>query len=340
MKVMQSVVSATGFALLGSVALAASPVQREVQFDLPSQPLSAALVKFGEQSDLRVIFYTDRLEGIDAPEVQGSLTPEQALRRLLQKSALLYEFVDDRTVSIFAAEDVGRTEGTRQGIPEVLVSGSRILNMDVVRTRDDAQPYQILDSGAIERSNAVSVESFLKRSLPANTAALSDGQLNVNAAGNASKINLRNLGTQSTLVLINGRRAIGAAYFGGNLQADVNTIPLSAIERIEVLPSAASAIYGGAAMGGVVNVVLKQNYDGGEARVRYENTFDADAPIRSYDFSYGTSLEEGRSNVLLTGHYSETQWLVNADRPELMQRGYQRVLQNSPGLLYSTTNPF
>lgn len=234
----------------------------------------------------------------------------------------------------------GADREAQKGIPEVLVTGSRILNMDVVRTRDDPQPYQILDSEMIERSGAVSVEDFLKRSLTTNTTALSKGQLNVSAPGNSSEINLRNLGTGSTLVLINGRRAIGAAYFGGNLQADVNAIPLAAIERIEVLSSSASAIYGGAAMGGVVNVVLKQNYSGGDLKLRYENTFDSDAPIREIDLAYGTSLEGGRTNFLVAGHYSDTDWLVNADRPELMERGFQRVLAGSPTLLYSGTNPF
>lgn len=243
---------------------------------------------------------------------------------------------DEASAQASAAAD----RESQKGIPEVLVTGSRILNMDVVRTRDDPQPYQILDSEMIERSGAVSVEDFLKRSLTTNTAALSKGQLNVSAPGNSSEINLRNLGTDSTLILINGRRAIGAAYFGGNLQADVNAIPLAAIERIEVLSSSASAIYGGAAMGGVVNVVLKQNYAGGDVRVRYENTFEASAPIQEVDLAYGTSFEDGRTNVLVAGHYSDTKWLVNADRPELMQRGFERVLANSPSLLYSPTNPF
>lgn len=237
------------------------------------------------------------------------------------------------------SSEAGDVESTK-GIPEVFVTGSRMLNMDVTRTADDPQPYQILDSETIGRSGSTSVEDFLKQMLPANTSALSNGQLNVNAAGNSSKINLRNLGTASTLVLVNGRRAIGASYFGDNLQADVNTIPLAAIERIEVLPSAASAIYGGAAMGGVVNVVLKQNYEGGEVKVRYENTFDSDAPNREVDMTYGMPFEEGRTHVLLAAHFSDRKALVNADRPELLQAGIDRVLQNSPGLLFSPTNPF
>jgi outer membrane receptor protein involved in Fe transport len=350
------IASMVAIALAGPPTLAMSSqvvdLDSTVTFDIAAQPLSSALVQFAKQSNIQVLTASLSLGSYRVNAVRGAASAREVLIRMLEGTGLRFEEVGSGTVSISAADtkpavgasaddaESGAERTDVRGIPEVLVSGSRLLNMDVVRTRDDAQPYQILESAAIERSNAVSVENFLKRSVSANTAALSKGQLNVTAAGNASEINLRNLGTQSTLILINGRRAIGAAYFGGNLQADVNTIPLAAIERIEVLPSAASAIYGGAAMGGVVNVVLKQKYDGGDARVRYENTFDADAPIRSVDLSYGTSFEEGRSNVLLTAHYSDTKWLVNADRPELMNRGYQRVLQNSPELLYSTTSPF
>jgi iron complex outermembrane receptor protein len=227
-----------------------------------------------------------------------------------------------------------------QGMPEVLVAGSRLLNMDVVRTQNDPQPYRILDSETIERSSAVSVEEFLKRNLTANTLVQGNGQFNANADGNSSSVNLRGLGTESTVILINGRRAVGASSFGSNLQPDLNTVPLAAIERIEVLPASASAIYGGAAMGGVVNVVLKQNYTGGEARVRYENTTEANAPIRGADFTYGASLEDGRTNLLFAAHYSDSDSLVNADRPQLMQAGIARVMQNNPALLYSPTNPF
>src|SRR5205085_1980006 len=89
-----------------------------------------------------------------------------------------------------------------------------------------------------------------------------------------SAINLRGLGIDKTLILVNGRRMAGVNYSRGDemrtYQPDLNGIPLAAVERIEVLPSSASAIYGGSAMGGVINVILKKNYQGGEARYSYD----------------------------------------------------------------------
>lgn len=316
------------------------------RFNISAGNAADSLSEFGVQSGLQLLFVKQAVQGYETRAVSGELEVREALSKLLEGTGLTFEFVNDRTVAIRGKDEPGaadtgasETESVR-GIPEVFVTGARLLNMDVVRTRDDPQPYQILDNTVIERSNSVNVEDFLKRSLSSNAVSLSNGQVNVNAQGNASRINLRNLGLGSTLILINGRRAIGPSYFGDTLQAEVNTIPLAAIERIEVLPSAASAIYGGAALAGVVNVVLKQNYEGGDVRVRYENVFDGDAPIRAIDMAYGTSFEDGRTHVLIAGHLSEGDALVNADRPELMRRGVDRLLRSSPALLYSSTNPF
>ncbi|MBL8270019.1 TonB-dependent receptor [Steroidobacter sp.] len=352
-----SLLTATACVLLVDVAGAQSAM---VELDLPEQSLALSLNAVAAATHINVLFDTAEIAAYRAPALKGRIGVDEALSRLLAGTGLTHRFLDAKTIVLAAgggetASQVPGASGELQartadadtsadldirGIPEVLVSGSRILNMDVRRTQDDPQPYQILDSVQIERSGAVSVESFLKRGLTANTSVRSNGQINANANGNSSSVDLRGLGTASTLILINGRRAVGASAFGENIQPDLNSIPLAAIERIEVLPSAASAIYGGAAMGGMVNVILKQNYDGGEARVRYENTFEADAPIREVDLTYGTSFEDGRTNVLVAAHYSDSEWLVNGDRPELLSRGVARVLQNYPALLRSATNPF
>jgi len=86
-----------------------------------------------------------------------------------------------------------------------------------------------------------------------NTTSLTNSQTNpqqgTSPLGTTSTINLRGLGSNETLILIDGRRTAGVSFAGNSVQPDINGIPLSAIERIEVLPSSASAIYGGAAVG-------------------------------------------------------------------------------------------
>src|SRR5262249_42188326 len=157
------------------------------------------------------------------------------------------------------------------------------------RSENDAQPYTILDAEAIQKSGAANIESFLKQRLTMNTTFHSNAQSGPGStSGATSSINLRGLGTNETLVLVIGRRIPGVNIFLGEVnQPDLNGMPLAAIERIEVLPSSASAIYGGAAVGGVVNVVLKRNFQGGEFDATYENTTQSDAPIHTLDATYG-----------------------------------------------------
>src|SRR6266853_1427642 len=208
--------------------------------------------------------------------------------------------------------DSDKLEEVTVKLPEILVKGSRIMNVDVKRTEDDVQPYYILDSKQIQQSGATNVEEFLKQRLTMNTTIRSNSQAypGFSIAGSTSSVNLRGLGSNETLILINGRRSAGVSIQGTTNQPDINGIPLSAIERIEVLPSSASAIYGGAAVGGVVNIILKKNFKGGEFNATYENTTQSNAPLRSVNATYGVSLGDGKTRVMVTGHYSDGEILL------------------------------
>jgi iron complex outermembrane recepter protein len=219
-------------------------------------------------------------------------------------------------------------------------------NMDAPRSINDAQPYYILGSDQIARSGAVDLEGFLKQHLTMNTSAFSSNQNSGrNDYGNTSSINLRGLGADKTLVLVNGRRVAGVTindFMEGEIvtgQPDINGIPLAAVDRVEVLPSSASGIYGGSAIGGVVNVVLKRNYSGGEARMTYKNMFDNDAPARSASLQYGMSLENGRSNVSVSAAWSDHQPMIIADRYPLWERGIGTILRNNPDYFGGETMP-
>ncbi len=231
-------------------------------------------------------------------------------------------------------------EPYRVNTPEVLIVGSKVMNVDVKRTEDDVQPYTILDSTQIAQSGATNVEDFLKQRLTMDTTFLSNSQAYGSPQGATSTINLRGLGANETLILIDGRRSAGVTLGINTNQPDINGIPLSAIERIEVLPSSASAIYGGAAVGGVVNIVLKKTFEGGDLSYTYDNTFNASAPLRTVNATYGLSLEDGKTRIMLAGHYSDGQVLLNQDRLALTQRGIATIFRNSPSFLYNSSNPF
>lgn len=227
----------------------------------------------------------------------------------------------------------------REAVPEVLVRGSAVLNMDIPRTRDDVQPYVVFDRAAIERSGAASLEEFFKQRLTMNASTRSNSQVPATANG-ASSINLRSLGANQTLILIDGRRtsSMWSAASSAPGQPDISGVPLSAIERIEVLPTTASGIHGGAATGGVVNIVLRRDYAGTDLHLGYENTFDGDAAARRVEIGSGFTLEQGRTRLLFTGAFSDSNPLLVGER-DLLQRGRAHILANNPALFLNAAPP-
>jgi iron complex outermembrane recepter protein len=246
--------------------------------------------------------------------------------------------------SVAAATEVMPDESDKpeqvnvRGIPEVLVVGSRLLNMDVRRTRDDIQPYVVFDQDVIKASGASNLQDFLKQRLTMNATTGSPAQ-GASGTGNSSEINLRGLGSNQTLVLVDGRRTAGA-YLGGSLalQPDLAGIPLAAVERIEILPTTASGIYGGGATGGVVNVILRRDYSGLEATISYDSTFDGDSTLRRLDLAGGLALDGGKTNIQLSGSYLEDTGLFVRDR-EFFERGRARIMANNPGFFVNSATP-
>lgn len=161
----------------------------------------------------------------------------------------------------------------------ITVVGSRIRGLDL----DGAVQAYELDRTDIEESGATSIIDLLgdltitaggSGTFSTSTAGPLSGDTPVGAAG----VSLRGLGTSATLTLINGRRANVSAFANGQESfIDVNAIPLSAVERVEVLPNGASALYGADAVAGVINYVLRDDYEGKEITVSYGNsTADTD----------------------------------------------------------------
>ena len=238
-----------------------------------------------------------------------------------------------------ARESTGDDDDNVRGqIETIVVVGSR--NAGIRRYEDDAQPYVVFEASEIEMSSANNLEDFLRDRLPQNAVqvpfSLNQGTFS-QAAGNQSSINLRGLGTDQTLVLINGRRLASRSSGGFNRQqSDINAIPMSTIERIEILPSTASGIYGGGATGGVINIVLKRQYSGTDITVGYDNTFDTDTATRRIDATGGFGFEGGRTNVLWSLSYSDSNELVEADRG-FGQRSRNLFFRNDPDQLLTST---
>jgi len=247
-----------------------------------------------------------------------------------------FDAIDDNAV-----HTLDRLEVHGEQLEQVAFKG----NMDLARSENDAQPYTIIGRDRIERSGATSIEDLLRQQLTMSTGfASSDGNAG-GFSGSSSQISLRGMGASQTLVLVNGRRVAGVGRRGtseGSDQADLNGIPLAAIERIEVLPASASAIYGSGALGGVINVVLRRDYSGHELNMRYETTDDGHAPIETYNITSSFQFEGGRTQLLLSAQYQDTGELVSHQR-DFQVRGRRRQLANNPDELYvpagETGNP-
>jgi iron complex outermembrane receptor protein len=140
-------------------------------------------------------------------------------------------------------------------VEEVVVTGSRIATSEFT----GAQPVIVLDQEVIARSAELTISDVL-REMPINIAG-SNYERSGSSAGGTSEISLRGLGASRTLVLIDGRRVPAHPKTGGE-SANLNLLPTAAIERVEVLADGASAVYGSDAIGGVVNIITKKDFNG------------------------------------------------------------------------------
>ncbi|MBP8256952.1 MAG: TonB-dependent receptor, partial [Opitutaceae bacterium] len=154
-----------------------------------------------------------------------------------------------------------------------------------------------------------------------------------------SGVNLRGLGTNQTLILLDGRRLpLRSSGAGSTSQADVNGIPMRMIERIEVLPSTASGIYGGGATGGVINIITRKDYAGVDVAATYLNALDTDAASRRLDINGSFQLEGGKTMLTINGSWENGTTLLNRDR-DFVQRARALLLANNPAALYGASTP-
>ncbi|TCP35856.1 iron complex outermembrane receptor protein [Sphingomonas sp. BK235] len=193
----------------------------------------------------------------------------------------------------------------------VVVTGSRLSGIDPT---SDVKIYSADDIQALGVSN---LQDFF-RTLPQNQASVGTGLNNRSSTEVAfdqgalgglgvAGVNLRGLGTRNTLVLVNGRRVAGAAGIEEGF-VNINTIPLAAVDRIEISLGGSGAVYGADALGGVVNIILKKNYHGLSANGRLE-TSSSGAANRQSSLTAGTGWRGG--SLTLTGSVSTTDPVLN-----------------------------
>jgi iron complex outermembrane receptor protein len=198
---------------------------------------------------------------------------------------------------------------------KVNVTGSNIKRVD----NETASPVDVITRQDIERTGAVSVNEVLQF-MPSAGYAIDDRVTNGFTNG-AGALNVRNLGFSSTLILLNGRRLPTYPFaqrttLGSQGFQDLNSIPVSAVERIEILKDGASAIYGADAVGGVVNIILRNTYQGIEAGASYGISQQGDGDTYQANASLGFGdLAKDRYNVFMNLFYLKREAMLTKDRP-------------------------
>ncbi len=208
-------------------------------------------------------------------------------------------------------------------LERVEVTGSSIKRID----GETALPVQIIKREEIDRMGVTTTAELLTK-ITANAAALTDGASFSDIAGQRgfNGANLRGLGVSSTLVLLNSRRLSNFASPGGNAGVDLNSIPMAAIERVEVLTDGASAIYGTDAIGGVINFITRRDYQGVDVSAYVSDTQRGGAGKTIFTLTGGFGdLTKDRFNVFGVVDYQDTKslrstqrdWIGSAYQPDI-----------------------
>lgn len=247
-------------------------------FDIPSQPLAAALSEFARQSGKELLFAPDIAARKTSSRVQGMLSPLEALDALLRNTGIGFSTTPNGAILLreSGSNASTREEGLREDpentrdLDRIVVTGSRIKRATV----EGPAPVTVISRAQMEREGFTTAYEALYTLTQATGSGLQTQFSPNGATANATEIDLRGLGPGRTLLLINGRRATDYPLPFNGLSNIVNlsSIPVAAIERIEVLASGASAIYGSDAVAGVVNFVLRESFEGTQVTARIGTT--------------------------------------------------------------------
>lgn len=190
----------------------------------------------------------------------------------------------------------------------IIVTGSRIARPELQAT----VPINVVSEEAIARTGQTNAADILRRQ-PIFSTGTSQGNSNFNTSGNGlNLLDLRGLGSDRTLVLVNGRRFVSGQ--GGSSAVDINMIPTDMVQRIETITGGASAIYGSDAMAGVVNFILKDDFEGIDVRGQSGISSHGDAAKYRLSATVGTNFAGGRGNIWINGVYDKDEGLLSRKR--------------------------
>lgn len=227
----------------------------------------------------------------------------------LSKAVRLAVIFGAASATAFAATVKAAEEDAAAKVERIEVTGSRLRSTDL----QGFSPVQVIDGKDIDASSVANIQDLLLKNPAFGTPGISRTNSNFStASAGAATIDLRNLGTSRTLVLVNGRRYVTGVP--GSMAVDLNTIPAQFIERVEIMTGGASAVYGSDAVAGVVNIILKKEFEGIEFDVQYGESAKGDAEETQIQFTTGVTSTNGKGNVMIHGSYTDQGAVFSKDR--------------------------
>ncbi|MDB5583029.1 MAG: TonB-dependent receptor [Bradyrhizobium sp.] len=223
---------------------------------------------------------------------------------ILGAMALGAQAAQAQTAPVIAPNPDSAADKTEGG--DIVVTGSRVGGGDV----KSPSPISVITAQAITDTGVLSLADVIRRD-PAASAASRGANATLNGGGETS-VNLRNLGLNRTLVLINGHRYAPTSDELGNAAQDIGAIPTGMIDRVEILRDGAATTYGADAVAGVVNIILKDNYNGLDAHAYYGISGHGDGPGYRVDASLGMANDRG--SVLFTVERQEQSGILQDQR--------------------------
>jgi iron complex outermembrane receptor protein len=275
----------------------------------------------------------------DLVSINFSYQESSMLKKTTLANSLLLAF--GSTAALYGGAALAQTQSTQE-LQRVTVTGSNIKRTDT----ETASPVQVLTREDIEKTGKQSIQEVLRGITADGQGSISSSFSNGFASGSAA-VSLRGLGVNSTLVLVNGRRmtTYGLADDGTRNFVDLNSLPLEAVDRIEVLKDGASAIYGADAVGGVVNVILRSNYTGATVGGSYGQTGHSDGQTTRAFATLGLgNIDTDKYNVFFSLEASQQKNIFSRDRgfigsSDRRSLDYYDTTNGAPRLNQGVTTP-
>ena len=356
-----------GSRLGSSLAFASEPTAvAQFRIEQPSRNVAEVLQAIAAQTGVSVLFDASVVGGRTSHAVSGQFTAAEAIVRALDGTGLSVHVMGDGSIVVQPAgrrpfvpfqelqSSVGDGEGTEvpaqvAPVPPGASSGSgatpgasHLERVEITGTRlkrieaEGPAPVNVYSRDEIDRSGQPTLERFLSS---LNEASVSPGETAFSATTGQGSVQLRGLPLGSTLVLINGRR-IQAVGSSSSDFFNLDLIPMAAVERVEIVPVGSSAVYGGDALAGVVNVILKKSLDG----VTLDARLGGGRGLSDGSLSLATGRRSERGSFLLLGAYSKATPLTMGERDFFRDGDYRRFggtdarrMSCAPGTVSSTT---